>query len=195
MLHANKLGALGLLLMDAIGEALGDLSPSAGALLLTLRYCGDSTTTTLAGIAGISQPTAVRVTDGLVRRGLIERQTRAGRTAPLRLTKAGVRQADALQRARLYAMERLLAALSETERTLFERALDKLLAGATRSRAFARTACRLCNHAVCEGRLCPIGTRATELEHAAKAVNEEDNRAHRTRRQAPAGRRDRLDRS
>jgi DNA-binding MarR family transcriptional regulator len=167
MISANKLGAFGLLLMDAMGEALGDLSPSAAALLLTLRYHGDMTTTALAAIAGISQPTAVRVADGLVRRGLIQRQDRVGRTARLRLTRTGARQAEALQRARLKTMERLLASLSATERTAFERALDKLLAAATVSRAFARTTCRLCDHRSCDGRLCPIGSRASELERAA----------------------------
>jgi DNA-binding MarR family transcriptional regulator len=172
MIAANKLGALGLLLTDAMGAALGDLSPSAAALLLTLRYRGDMTTTALARIAGISQPTAVRVADGLVRRGLILRQDRAGRTAPLRLTRMGARQAEALQRARLKAMERLLAGLSATERAAFERTLDKLLAATTGSRAFARTTCRLCDHAVCDGRLCPIGTRASELERAAAARKE-----------------------
>jgi DNA-binding MarR family transcriptional regulator len=167
MIVANKLGAFGLLLTDAMGEALGDLSASAAALLLTLRYHGDMTTTALAAIAGISQPTAVRVADGLVRRGLIQRQDRAGRTAPLRLTRTGARRAEALQRARLKTMERLLAGLSATERTGFERTLDKLLAAATVSRAFARTTCRLCDHGSCDGRLCPIGSRASELERAA----------------------------
>jgi DNA-binding MarR family transcriptional regulator len=172
MIITNKLGALGLLLTDAMGEAWGDLSPSAAALLLTLRYHGDMTTTALAAIAGISQPTAVRVADGLVRRGLIQRQDRAGRTAPLRLTRTGARQAEALQRARLKAMERLLTGLSVTERTAFERALDKLLAAATVSRAFARTTCRLCDHGSCDGRLCPIGSRASELDRAARTRKE-----------------------
>jgi DNA-binding MarR family transcriptional regulator len=167
MITANKLGALGLLLTDAMGEALGDLSPSAAALLLTLLYHGDMPTTALAGIAGISQPTAVRVADGLVRRGLVQRQDRTGRTAPLRLTRAGARQAEALQRARLKAMTRLLAGLSATERAAFERTLDKLLAAGTLSRGFARTTCRLCDHGSCDGPLCPVGSRATELERAA----------------------------
>src|SRR5262245_53649246 len=167
MTIANKLGALGLLLTDAMGDALGDLSPSAAALLLTLRYHGDMTATALAAIAGISQPTAVRVADGLVRRGLIQRRDRAGRTAPLRLTRAGARQAEMLQRVRLKAIERLLVGLSAAERTAFERTLDKLLAAATSSRASARTTCRLCDHGSCDGPLCPIGSRATELERAA----------------------------
>jgi hypothetical protein len=77
-----------------------------------------------------------------------------------------------LQRARLKAMERLLTGLSVTERTAFERALDKLLAAATVSRAFARTTCRLCDHGSCDGRLCPIGSRASELDRAARTRKE-----------------------
>lgn len=42
--------------------------------------------------------------------------------------------------------------------------LDRILAGATTSRAFARTTCRLCEHDLCGPEVCPIGCRAAELE-------------------------------
>jgi DNA-binding MarR family transcriptional regulator len=173
MLMANKLGALGVLLSDAIATALDGLSPSAAALLLTLRYQGEATATQLATIAGIAQPTAVRVTEGLIRRKLVERRDRAGRTTPLRLTRDGVRRAETLQRARLDAMNGVLASLMARERAAFEAALDKVLAGTTRSRAFARTTCRLCDHDLCRGALCPIGSRATVIERA-QAMSEEE---------------------
>ena len=169
MICANKLGALGVLLGDGLAEAFGNLSPSAAALLLTLHYRGEMTATSLAAIGGIAQPTAARVTEGLIRRGLVERRDRAGRTAPLQLTAAGTRLADTLQRARLAAIEPLIASLSPRERAGFERALDKMLAQATRSRGFARTTCRLCDHALCQGPLCPIGTRATALERGTQS--------------------------
>ncbi|MFI4986780.1 MAG: MarR family winged helix-turn-helix transcriptional regulator [Alphaproteobacteria bacterium] len=164
MTSPNKLGAFGVLISDAMEGALGGLSPSAAALLLTVHYRSSITITQLAEVAGIAQPTAVRVLDGLARRGWLERQSRIGRTTPLLLTDAGKTQAQSLQAARLRAMGRLLAALPERERITFERALDTMLAAATTSRAFARTTCRLCDHAACVGRLCPIGTRASELE-------------------------------
>lgn len=169
-LSANKLGAIGVLLGDAMAETAGGLSPSAAALLLTLRYRGVMTGTALAAIGGISQPTAARITDGLIRRGLVERGKRKGRIAPLRLTRAGVRLADALQRARLDAMARLLEVLSEMERAAFERTLDKILAHATCSRTFGRMICRLCDHALCKGRLCPVGTKAATLEPGAQEL-------------------------
>ena len=167
MLLRSKLGALGVLLSDLGDQAAEELSFSAAALLLTLRFRSALTATELGAIAGIAQPTAVRVIDGLIRRGLVARQKRAGRAAPLRLTALGRRRADRLLSERARALGQLLAALSGDEHTRLERIMDKLLAAATTSRAFARTTCRLCDHAVCDGPRCPIGTRATELERAA----------------------------
>ena len=164
MTVANKLGALGVLISDAMEEALGDLSRSAAALLLTLRYFPDATATELAAVAGVAQPTAVRVLDGLVRRGLVDRRARTGRSTPLRLTRAGQQRALSAQAARLQAMERLLAALPKPERAAFARAVDRVLFAAATSRAFARTTCRLCDHGACDGPRCPIGSRATELD-------------------------------
>jgi DNA-binding MarR family transcriptional regulator len=164
ILCANKLGALGVLLTDAIHEALGELSPSAASLLLTLYYQGPMTATALAGVGGIAQPTAVRVADRLVRLGLIRRESHLGRTAPLHLTTEGKRQARALQRVRLVAMNRLLGRLSKTEQSHFEKVIDKILRHATHSRAFARTTCRLCDHSVCDGSRCPVGSQASALE-------------------------------
>ena len=40
----------------------------------------------------------------------------------------------------------------------------EILAGATTSRAFARTTCRLCEHDLCGPQVCPIGCRAAEIE-------------------------------
>ncbi len=160
----NKLGALGVLISDTMDEALGDVSPSAAALLLTLFYREGITVTRLAEVADIAQPTAVRVLDGLASRGWVERQARTGRTTPLRLTAAGKAEAQRLQAARLAAMERLLSVLPERDRAGFESALDIILAGATISRASARTICRLCDHPSCMEPDCPVGNRATEIE-------------------------------
>jgi DNA-binding MarR family transcriptional regulator len=173
VLMANKIGAFAVLLSDAMARAMDGLSPSAAALLLTLRYQRETTATKLAAIVGIAQPTAVRVTDGLIRRNLVERRERAGRTAPLRLTRGGVRRAESLQRARLGELKGVLAALTTRERAAFETALDKMLAEAARSRAVARRACRLCDHDLCRGALCPVGSRATAIEQA-QAMSEEE---------------------
>lgn len=166
MLLANKLGALGVLIGDLTREAVAELSPTAAALLLTLHHRGAMTATALAAIAGIAQPTAVRVSAGLIARGLVARGERAGKAAPLRLTAAGTQRAQAAQRARLTVLDRLMAPLPDGDRRRLAYLLDGILAGATTSRGFARTTCRLCDHALCDGASCPIGTRATGIERA-----------------------------
>ncbi len=171
MAVASKLGALGVLLSDIGERVAGDLSPSAAALLLTLSFRSPLTATELADIPAIAQPTAVRVLDGLIRRGLVVRQERRGRQAPLRLTTQGRSRAQRFLSARLKAVGHLLTALSRHERAEFERMLDKLLSAATTSRGFARTTCRLCDHGTCDGPRCPIGSRATELERAAEIAS------------------------
>jgi hypothetical protein len=123
MLAANKLGALSVLLADRVEAALGDVSPSAAALLLTLRCNGTMTASALAPILGVAQPTAARVAQGLARRGLIAARGREGR-------------------------------------------IDTLLGEAAVERAQARRICRLCDHDICAGRLCPVGSRASAIERA-----------------------------
>ncbi|MGH7125990.1 MAG: MarR family winged helix-turn-helix transcriptional regulator, partial [Stellaceae bacterium] len=164
MLLVSKLGALGVLLSDLGERAADDLSPSAAALLLTLRFRPALTATELADVAGIAQSTAVRVLDGLIRRGLAVRQKRTGRAAPVRLTSLGRRRAERLLSARLAAIGQVVSILPRDERRELERIVDKVLAEATTSRASARTTCRLCDHEACSGPRCPIGTRATEIE-------------------------------
>lgn len=163
MLAGNKLGAFAVLLGDTLKRACGALSPSAAALLLTLSYRRSATATALAKVAGISQPTAVRVLDGLIRQGFIERQSHVGRATLLRVTRAGRRGARLLQSARLRAMGDVLASLHRKEQATFERMLDTMLAAATTSRSVACTICRLCDHSLCDGPRCPIGTRASEI--------------------------------
>jgi DNA-binding MarR family transcriptional regulator len=107
MWAGNKLGALGLLLSDALERAAGDLSPSAAAFLLTLLYSPNTTANEGAKVAGISQSTAVRVLDGLVRQGFVKREGRAGHTTVLCITRAGRQRARLLQTARLKAMNDL----------------------------------------------------------------------------------------
>lgn len=164
---ANKTGALALLLFDKLEAAFGELSPSGAAFLLTAFYRPGSTTTEIAAVAGVSQPTGVRVLAGLRARGFVQRAARAGRTAPIRLTEAGRTRALELQAARLAAMSELLGALAPAELAQFEAVADKLLAEATHSRAFARTTCRLCDHPNCLEPECPLATRASALERRA----------------------------
>ena len=169
MLDANKLGALGTLVTDCVETILDGLSPSAAAALSMLHFKPDLTATQLAAICGIRQPTMVRILDGLVAQGLVVRGAPNGRMTPLMLTPAGTARAGRLQSARMAALDKLLSVFSPEERQTFEKLVDRLVAGATTSRAFARTTCRLCAHDVCKPGLCPIGKRAGEIEATGEA--------------------------
>jgi DNA-binding MarR family transcriptional regulator len=164
LFDANKLGALGTLIRDRTDMALGMISPSAAAVLSMLHFKPGLTTSELAAVVGVSQPTAVRLIDGLERQDLIARGVPEGRITPLWLTEAGHIEVKALQTRRLAALDQLLGALQPEERGLFSSLLDVVLAGATTSRAFARTTCRLCEHDLCGPEICPVGCRATEIE-------------------------------
>ncbi|NLS20716.1 MarR family transcriptional regulator [Rhizobium sp. P40RR-XXII] len=164
LLNANKLGALGTLIRDRTDAALGEFSPSAASVLSMLHFKPGLTTSKLAAIIGISQPTAVRLIDGLERQALIERGLPEGRVTPLRLTEEGQAEAKALQARRLAALDGLLGSLQPDERQAFTSLLDVVLSGATTSRAFARTTCRLCEHNLCGPEICPIGCRAAAIE-------------------------------
>lgn len=164
MTDTNTLGALGTLITDRIETVLDGLSPSAAAALSMLHFKPELTATRLAAICGISQPTAVRVLDGLARQGFVTRGIPQGRETPLILTPAGTARAERLQAARMAALEDLLGVFSAEERRQFGALLDRLVAGATTSRAFARTTCRLCDHDICKPGHCPIGNRASEIE-------------------------------
>ena len=164
LLNANKLGALGAMIRDRTEATLAGLSPSAAAVLSMLHFKSGLTTTELAEVVGVSQPTAVRLIDGLERQALIARGKPEGRVTPLTLTQAGHEQVRELQALRLAALDELLSALQPDERRHFASMLDAILAGATTSRAFARTTCRLCEHDLCGPQVCPIGCRAAEIE-------------------------------
>ncbi len=164
ILVANKLGALGAEIHDRTELALESLSPSAAAVLSMLHFKSALTTTGLADVVGISQPTAVRLIDGLERQGLITRGVPAGRITPLSLTKAGHARAKRLQARRMAALDELPSVLTSGEREEFEEKLDRILAAATTSRPHARSMCRLCEHDLCANDHCPVGGRAAEIE-------------------------------
>ncbi len=169
MLLDNHLAALGVLVRDRMVAGFGGRSPSAAAVLLALANRGPLPVSELAAILGVAQPTASRLLDGLARDRLVARGERAGRRVTVALTRAGAGRARALQRARAALAADLLAPLDAGERAALGKSIAKILSGATRSRAFARTACRYCDHRVCRGGDCPIGGRAAALERAGGA--------------------------
>ncbi|SMF02045.1 DNA-binding transcriptional regulator, MarR family [Tistlia consotensis] len=164
-LTANLLGALATALSDRSQQGFEPLSPSSAAALLTLRHHGPLATTALAAILNLSQPAATRLLDRLEAEGLVARKAEAaGRSVPLALTAAGRRRAERLQAARLAASRRALEALSTAERGTLHKLLAKALGGLTEDRSQARHLCRFCDHGLCDGPACPVGSAAGEKE-------------------------------
>ena len=164
MIIENHLSALGALVQDRMAAGFGGLSPSASAILLTLANRGPLPVSEIAAILGVAQPTASRLLDGLARDGLVARGEKRGRQVSVAPTRAGAQRARALQRGRMALAADLLAPLDSRERAALGKSIAKILSGATGSRAFARTACRYCDHGVCQGDDCPIGSRAAAIE-------------------------------
>jgi len=169
-LLANKLGALWTTIGQAVEAGFGSLSPSSAAAVLTLRHRQTISATALGRILGLSQPASARLVGKLVMDGHVARQERAsGKEIGLRLTPKGRRLAEDLQRRRLAACERLLAALAPPDRRTLDRLLSALLAAPVTDRGYARHVCRFCDHGVCDGPDCPIGCAATASERRGEA--------------------------
>jgi DNA-binding MarR family transcriptional regulator len=164
-LLSNKVAALATAISDRTDAAFGpDRSRSAAAALLTLAYWGPLTATELARIIGVSQPTLVRVAGGLIRDALVARRHKEGRAVALELTGRGRSEAKRLQRQRLGRVSKLLCSLSASDLQLLDALVDSLLEVITDGRATARRTCRFCAHDICDGPMCPVGSRATALE-------------------------------
>ena len=163
-LDANRLGALWSTLDRALTTTLADDSPSTAAILLWLLHWAPTGVVELARVVGLTQPACTRALDKLVERGLVDRTALSGKEVRLTLTARGRVQARALQQRRHAACGALLQALSADEQAQFARLATKLLQAPVTDRAYARTVCRFCDHAVCDGPACPIGCRATALE-------------------------------
>ena len=169
MLLENQFNTLGTMIQDRMGEAFGDLSPRAAAVLLTLLNRGSLTVSVLAGIVGVSQPTATRLIGGLETRSFIRRSVRDGRSVWVSLTQSGIERAESLQIIRTQRVRSMIQPLNDKECATLAQLIDKILYAMTDSRAAARTVCRYCDHGACEGEDCPVNRRATRIEEQARA--------------------------
>src|SRR5688572_5746592 len=93
---ANLVGALGMVLRDALADAAelaGGESPAAALVALNGAAAG-GTIDALAGVVGLTHSGTVRLVNRLVREGLVERRRGADqRSAALVLTPQGRRAA------------------------------------------------------------------------------------------------------
>jgi len=164
---ANLLGALSLALADAqmaaAREASG-MSPSACAALVTLGASPGATIGALARVLGLSHSVTVRIVEGLVEAGLVERVAGADRReVALRLSPKGADLRGAILGARAASLDRALAVLPPDDQIGFGEMLATLLTGLTHGRREADHICRLCDEDACGLDICPVEQQAVRL--------------------------------
>ncbi|WP_374653029.1 MarR family winged helix-turn-helix transcriptional regulator [Dongia sp.] len=157
---ANMLGALALMMTDAMGKELGELTDiceSDWAALIVIEQNPGITVDRLARIVRLSQPGAVRMINRLVEEGRVERQQGADRRArPLALTPEGQRMVRAMLLGREKVLREPLDALSSDERQTLTRLMEKMLHSLATDVATTDTACRLCDDGACPQESCPL---------------------------------------
>lgn len=157
---ANLLGALSLMMTDAMSKELGaltDICDSDWAALIVIEQYPGITVDRLARIVRLSQPGAVRMINRLVEEGRVERQQGVDRRArPLALTAEGQRMVRAMLLGREKVLREPLDALSADERATFTSLLEKMLHSLATDEATANTACRLCDDNSCPQESCPL---------------------------------------
>jgi DNA-binding MarR family transcriptional regulator len=158
MLIPNHVSAFAQMVVDREAQQQTQLSQSAVAALLTLWHRGPMTATELAELFQVRQPTTYRLIRNLYDKGLVSRTPTAGGTVRIALSTSGRRRAADIQVHRLQAVDALLSVLSPRERVVLDGLVSRVLAAATPDRATARFMCRFCEHSVCDGEDCPVGS-------------------------------------
>lgn len=156
----NLLGAAAVALADRVGEVSVEVAGIAGeapAALVTVGTRPGRSIEHLRRSLGLSHSGTVRLVDRLEDRGWVRRRRSGTRTVRLELTSRGKRVFLKLLDARRAVLESALEPLAPGDRTSLEGLLETLLAGLPESRDDARRICRLCEHALCRGRDCPVG--------------------------------------
>lgn len=158
--QVNLLGALALALDDRLQAAVQQKAGRGGQSSAALAVLGQQDGLGIEGLRvqlGLSQPATVRLVDGLVADGLVERRAgRDARSLSLALTGKGRRRATAVLAARRAAIEDALRPLSATERGQLEALLEKMLGAVTPDRLAAEVICRLCELGACPQDRCPV---------------------------------------
>jgi MarR family transcriptional repressor of emrRAB len=158
---ANLLGALGVVLSDALADAAEVAGGRSDATALAALYGPSSGASidALAGVLGLSHSGAVRLVDRLAADGLLERRRGADqRSTALLLTPAGRRTARQVMRRREANLQVLLGLLTDDQERMLSDVMERLLTELGRDRAAEPRVCRLCDLEAC-GRSrgeCPV---------------------------------------
>src|SRR3954463_111802 len=127
---ANLLGALGIVLSDALAEAADGAGGSSSATALVALHgpSANASIEALAGVVGLSHSGTVRLVDRLVGDGLVERRRGADqRSAALVLTPAGRRLARQVLRRRDEKLANLVTLLTDEQRDALDEIAARLL--------------------------------------------------------------------
>lgn len=157
----NLLGALAMACSDAQVEAMAEtgMDPVELAALLAVFTRPGSTVGQTAHAAGLTHSGAVRVADRLCGARLIERRPGADRrTVVLFCTSAGEDTARFALKTRRATLRRLTAGLTKREAASLRSIARKILSGLAGDQHEAWRICRLCDHGVCRGESCPVGS-------------------------------------
>ena len=162
--HSNNLlGALSLALTDRTDDALSTTlgaGANASAALMSIGARPGESIDQLARVLDLNHSTTVRIVDRLEQSGWVRRTRggRDGRAVSLTLTRSGQTNSRRLTTARNAVLNEVTVGLTERETEVLGRLLHKMLAGMPADRREARHMCRLCEHAICEGPDCPVGS-------------------------------------
>jgi len=167
---ANLLGALGIVLADALADAGGD--SEAAALVAIGGPSAGASIEALSAVVGLSHSGTVRLVDRLEAAGQVRRVAgRDGRSTAVRLTAAGRRAAGRVTSGRAAELHVALQVLTSHEQEQLADLAGRVLAGLRRDGAekpVERWTCRLCDTTAC-GRLqgrCPVaGAHPPAWEH------------------------------
>ena len=159
----NLLGALSLALTDRVAAALEatlGIGGNAGAALLSIGTRPGESIDQLSRVLGLTHSATVRMVDRLEQPGWVRRDrwVRDGRTAALTLTATGRSAFRRLLKARSTALNQVTGVLGDREKETLRKLLTKMLASLPDDRAEARHMCRMCEHGMCVGVRCPVGS-------------------------------------
>jgi DNA-binding MarR family transcriptional regulator len=168
---ANLLGALGIVLADALADAAEPAggTTTATALVALSGPSSGASIDALAGVVRLSHSGTVRLVDRLAADGLLERRRGVDqRSTALVLTPAGRRTARQVLRKREANLQFALALLTDDQQDVLRDLAERLLGELGADRDAEARLCRLCDLEAC-GRSrgeCPVAP-ARRRRHAA----------------------------
>jgi MarR family transcriptional regulator, negative regulator of the multidrug operon emrRAB len=160
---SNLLGALAIGVGDRLQratEAVAGRSGARAAALTNLAQWPGDTIEDLRHMVGLTHSATVRVVDGLVADGLVERVPVGGGPAVRpEMTPAGQAEAQKVLAARHDVLDSLVATLSEAEIATFTELAERFLRMLTHDFKAGELICRLCELDACPQERCPVALR------------------------------------